>query len=82
MPDHLNRQQPTPPGTNGTHTEAGDTVVPLNLPKQRARIRIQRVETRPITPDEYRHAVTNLAALINQWKINNRNRSSDNGMAA
>ncbi|MBA0127300.1 hypothetical protein H0B56_17255 [Haloechinothrix sp. YIM 98757] len=59
------------------HDEANDgadqqpnTVVPFTHDADRAgvTVHIDHVETTPMTDEQYRLAVTALAALINQWK--------------
>ncbi len=55
--------------TNG-HPDTGNPGEdePGNIvPFTRAGVTVERIDTEPMTSDEYRLAVTALAALINQW---------------
>src|SRR5690606_7475885 len=68
---------PHNPENRHEHTDsAGDAhgnVVPLRRRPGRAGVTVERIETEPMTADEYRLAVTALAALINQWKPEEEN---------
>lgn len=63
------------------HTNQGEAagddqpanVVPLRRRSHRAGVTVGRIDTEPMTHDEYRLAVTALAALINQWKHDDKN---------
>ena len=61
---------PHNPENRHEHTDsAGDAhgnVVPLRRSTARAGVTVERIETEPMTAEEYRHAVTALAALINE----------------
>ncbi|WP_189061962.1 hypothetical protein [Longimycelium tulufanense] len=48
----------------------------------RAGVTVERIETEPMTAEEYRLAVTALAALINQWKHPEDNPSNHQKKAA
>ena len=39
-------------------------------PSRHGPIRVERIETTPMTEDQYRRAVTALATLINEWQYN------------
>ncbi|GAA4838754.1 hypothetical protein [Saccharopolyspora rosea] len=68
---------PHTPENRHEHTDsAGDApgnVVPLRRSTRPAGVTVERIETEPMTADEYRLAVTALAALINQWKDGDKN---------
>lgn len=59
----------TDTGTDGSGEPDG-TVVPFHRPGRPhdTTIRVERIETEPMTAEEYRRAVIALAALINEWK--------------
>lgn len=84
MPDHAKRQHPTRPARNTETTQdcPRDTVVPLHKPQSRGNISIERIETEPMTPDEYNQAVTIFATLINQWKSHANHQPPDSEIAA
>ncbi|MFE3259479.1 hypothetical protein ACFXPS_28960 [Nocardia sp. NPDC059091] len=42
-------------------------VVPLHRPARRDAVTVEHIETEPMTGDQYRRAVTALAALIGNW---------------
>jgi len=48
--------------------DANGTVVPMRRGTACAGVTVERIETEPMTADEYRLAVTALAVLINNWK--------------
>ena len=60
--------------TDDAHTEGtGEpdgaiTASPRTTPRSSASVRVEHIDTQPMTHDEYRLAVIVLAALINQWK--------------
>ncbi len=62
---------PHNPENRPDHTDsAGDAdsnVVPLRRRPGRAGVTVERIETEPMTAEEYRRAVIALAALINEW---------------
>ena len=62
---------PHNPENRYEHTDsAGDAngnVVPLRRSTARAGVTVERIETEPMTAEEYRRAVIALAALINEW---------------
>lgn len=55
------------------HAPAGSTsdqdgnVIPFTHRAGRAGVTVERIDTEPMTSNEYRLAITALAALINQW---------------
>lgn len=52
-----------------TTNEPDGTVVPFRRRRRtNATVRVERIETEPMTAEEYRRAVIALAALINEWK--------------
>jgi hypothetical protein len=55
---------------------------PRTKPASRTGVRVERIETEPMTSDEYRLAVTALAALINQWEHRKENPPETNEKAA
>ncbi|WP_298182880.1 hypothetical protein [Saccharomonospora sp.] len=58
---------------SGNDADPDGAVVPLRRRARRAGVTVERIETEPMTADEYRLAVTALAALINQWKPEEEN---------
>ncbi|GDY31379.1 hypothetical protein [Gandjariella thermophila] len=62
---------PHNPENRHEHTDnTGDAhgnVVPLHHSTARAGVTVERIETEPMTAEEYRRAVIALAALINEW---------------
>ncbi|MFG3519951.1 hypothetical protein ACGF5S_06780 [Nocardia nova] len=56
-------------------TDDSGTVVPLRRPAHRQHgIRVERIDTTPMTAEQYDRAVAALAALINEWHSNAGNR--------
>ena len=58
---------------SGNDADPDGAVVPLRRSTARAGVTVERIETEPMTAEEYRRAVTALAALINQWKHGDKN---------
>lgn len=56
------------PDTGNPGEDQPGAVVPFTRPAGRAGVTVERIESEPMTAEEYRLAVTALAALINQWK--------------
>lgn len=56
------------PDTGNPGEDQPGAVVPFTRPAHRAGVTVERIDTEPMTAEEYRLAVTALAALINQWK--------------
>lgn len=51
-------------------------------PAVRAGVTVERIESEPMTSDEYRLAVVTLAALINQWQHDHEKTSCDGKSSA
>ena len=56
-------------------TDDSGTVVPLRRPAYRQHgVRVERIDTTPMTAEQYDRAVAALAALINEWHSSAGNR--------
>ncbi|MGY2116466.1 hypothetical protein ACW9HR_21380 [Nocardia gipuzkoensis] len=74
--DHPNPSEPATP-------ERPATVTPLRRPRRRhGEITVERIETTPMTPEQYQRAVTALAALVNEWKYGPDNPEQSSKKAA
>jgi hypothetical protein len=63
--------------------DTGSTVTVLRSSARRhGEISVERIETTPMTPEQYRRAVSALATLINQWKNHEENRPESGEKAA
>lgn len=64
-------------------TERPATVTPLRRPRRRhGEITVERIETTPMTPEQYRRAVAALAVLVNEWKYGPDNPEQSSEKAA
>jgi hypothetical protein len=50
--------------------------------RRHGEITVERIETVPMTPEQYRRAVTSLAQLINEWKYGTENHPDTDEKAA
>ncbi|WP_280334487.1 hypothetical protein [Nocardia wallacei] len=58
-------------------------VTPFRRPaRRRGEITVEHIETTPMTPQQYRRAVTALAQLINEWKYRDENHPGTEQKAA
>lgn len=72
-----------PTGTDHTNEpEYPDNVTPFRPSKRHGRIRIDRIDTEPMTPEQYQSAITALATLFNHWKNNHGNQPESGEKAA
>ncbi|GAA5115346.1 hypothetical protein [Haloechinothrix salitolerans] len=80
MPQH------TPDHTEHDADNGGDdaTVLPFRPTRSATQDtwRVERIDTEPMTAQQYDLAVTTLATLIGQWRNNQENRKEGNEKAA
>lgn len=58
-------------------------MTPLRRPRRRhGEITVERIETIPMTPEQYQSAVTALAVLVNEWKYGPDNLEQSSEKAA
>jgi hypothetical protein len=84
-PHHPDTHQHT---DNDDARDAGEKQPGATPPSARAvrragvTVRVERIETEPMTAEEYRRAVIALAAVINEWKSQQPNPPGDHKQAA
>lgn len=71
------------PGPDPQPTDDTGTVVPLPRPARQQRgVRVERIETTPMSAEQYDRAVAALATLINEWHNSARQRDEPGEHAA